>query len=73
MNLAQLLLRTARLHPATDAVFVGTRPHATYGELARRAGAIAGHLARQGLLPGDRLALFALPKSIQRVAGILYG
>jgi long-chain acyl-CoA synthetase len=58
MNLAQLLLRTARLHPATDAVFVGTRPHATYGELARRAGAIAGHLARQGLLPGDRLALF---------------
>ncbi len=58
MNLVQLLLRTARLRPMADAVFLGTRPHATYGELARRSAAIAGHLVRRGLRPGDRLALF---------------
>ncbi len=35
----------------------------TYGALARRSGHLAGHLAEQGLAPGDRVAIL-LPNSV---------
>ncbi|MDZ7592015.1 MAG: AMP-binding protein [Rubrivivax sp.] len=59
MNLAQLLVRAARVHPERPAVLLGERPQRTYGELAARAARLAGHL-RNGLAlqPGDRVAIF---------------
>ncbi len=58
MNLANLLLRAGRSRPDNVALAVGDTVHARYGELARRAAAIAGWLRdRAGLLPGDRVAM----------------
>jgi len=42
----------------------------TYGDLDRRASRLAGVLARHGVVPGDRVALFA-QRSISFVVGIL--
>lgn len=59
MNIAQLLIRSARLYPGAPAVFHGLRLVSTYGELAERAARIAAHLrATLGLQPGERVALF---------------
>lgn len=59
MNLAKLLLRTAKSMPDQPAVALGSKDLHSYRELARRAGALAVQLRdRFRLAPGDRVALF---------------
>lgn len=59
MNIAQLLLRAARVFPHNPAVFHGEKLVCTYRGLAERAARIAGGLRRRhGLRAGDRVALF---------------
>jgi len=58
VNLAQLLVRAARVHPERPAVLLGKRPQWTYGELAARTAHLAGHLRDSlKLQPGDRVAI----------------
>jgi long-chain acyl-CoA synthetase len=58
MNIATLLARAAAAHPDNPAVSVGDRVWIRYGELMRRAAAMAGGLrSRFGLRPGDRVAM----------------
>ncbi|HEY2188167.1 MAG TPA: AMP-binding protein [Caldimonas sp.] len=57
MNLAQLLVRSARVHPDRPAILHGDRVVWRYGELAARVARLAGHLRALGLVPGDRVAL----------------
>ena len=57
MNLAQLLVRAARVHPERPALLHGERLIWRYGELAARVARLAGHLRALGLAPGDRVAL----------------
>jgi long-chain acyl-CoA synthetase len=59
MNLAQLLVRAARVFPTAPAVFHGERLVCDYRGLADRAARLAASLReRVGLRPGDRVALF---------------
>ena len=57
MNLAQLLVRAARVHPDRPAVLHGERLLWRYRELADRVARLARHLRALGLAPGDRVAL----------------
>ena len=57
MNLAQLLVRAARVHPDRPALLHGDRVVCSYGELALRVARLAGHLRALGLVHGDRVAL----------------
>jgi long-chain acyl-CoA synthetase len=57
MNLAQLLVRAARVHPERPAVLRGEQLLWRYRELAGRVARLAGHLRALGLAPGDRVAL----------------
>jgi len=57
MNLAQLLVRAARVHPDRPAVLHGERLLWRYRGLADRTARLAGHLRAIGLAPGDRVAL----------------
>ena len=60
MNIASWLERAALSHPSRPAAATGTRVVATYGELAERAGRLAGALReRLGLKIGDRVAIAA--------------
>ena len=60
MNLAQLLLRSAAVHPSRPAVAIGPRIVHDYRTLAHRARALAAALTGDlELTPGDRVALFA--------------
>ncbi|MDO8786644.1 MAG: long-chain fatty acid--CoA ligase [Sulfuritalea sp.] len=56
INIAQLLLRAAHVHPQRPALAHGTRLLASYAELAARVGRLAAGLAAR-LKPGDRVAL----------------
>jgi len=56
INIAQLLLRAAQVHPQRPALAHGTRLLASYAELAVRVGRLAAGLAAR-LQPGDRVAL----------------
>ncbi len=59
MNIAQLLVRAARVFPDNPAVFHGENLVCTYRGLADRAARVAGGLrGRCGLGAGDRVALF---------------
>jgi len=59
VNLAQLLVRAARVHPDRPAVLLGDQPLLSYRELAERAARLAGHLRDGlGLQPGDRVAIY---------------
>ena len=58
MNLAHLLARQARLQPAATAVFLGTRPWATWQQWAARSAGLGQRLREAGLQPGDRVLLF---------------
>lgn len=59
MNVAQLLARSAHVHPERPAVMLGERLLCDYRGLADRAARIGGHLRHHaGLRPGDRVALF---------------
>ena len=58
MNLAQLLVRAARVHPERPALLLGDRVVLSYADLAARAARLAGHLRDGlGLAPGSRVAL----------------
>ncbi|MBK8018198.1 MAG: AMP-binding protein [Betaproteobacteria bacterium] len=74
MNLAHLLARTARVSPASPALFLGRTLHCDYGELARRAGAIGAALIGEGMEPGDRAALFMTnrPQFLEVLFGAWY-
>jgi len=64
LTFAQALARRALEHPARDAVRVmrgGRFDGISYGTLAERAAAIAAGLAGEGLMPGERVALFVRP------------
>ena len=59
MNLAQLLVRSARVHPERPALMLGDRVLCNYRELARRTASIASHLRHgMGLGPGERVGIF---------------
>ena len=59
MNLAQLLVRAARVWPERDAVLLGDRPVLRYRELADYAARLADHFTHTlGLAPGERIALY---------------
>lgn len=58
MNIATWLGRSARLHGARAAIANGERVWCSFAEFAERAARAATWLARQGLKPGDRVALF---------------
>jgi long-chain acyl-CoA synthetase len=57
VNLAQLLVRAARVHPDRPAVLRGERVLWRYRELADRVARLAGHLRALGLAAGDRVAI----------------
>ena len=58
MNLAQLLLRSARSQPERPALAVGRHAVLTYGALAHRVAQLSHSLqSRLKLAPGDRVAL----------------
>jgi acyl-CoA synthetase (AMP-forming)/AMP-acid ligase II len=58
MNVAAWLARAARADPSRIAVFLGSLPWATSGELGERVARLAGGLRRNsGLSPGDRVAI----------------
>jgi long-chain acyl-CoA synthetase len=58
MNLAHLLLRSARLRPDAPAIAVGKRPVVRYGELADRVARLAQGFQKQlKLQRGERVAL----------------
>ena len=58
VNLAQLLVRSARAYPARPALALGDRSSASYAQLAAKVGALAGGLqVRLGLAVNDRVAL----------------
>lgn len=60
MNIAQLLQRTAAVHPHRPALYLGAQLQFDYGTLAQRTAALAGHLRdRFGVQPGDRVALYS--------------
>ncbi len=58
MNIAQLLLRSARVHPDRPALAVGSREFQSYKALATTVARLAAGLTRKfNLRPGDRVAL----------------
>jgi long-chain acyl-CoA synthetase len=58
MNLAQLLVRAARVHAQRPALWLGDKPVLSYGALAERAARLAGHMRHTlGLVAGERVAL----------------
>ena len=66
MKLHELVRERARSSPGLVAV-TDSGGQMTYGELDRLAGALASVLARRGVRPGDRVAIW-LPKSARTVA-----
>jgi long-chain acyl-CoA synthetase len=72
MSLAHLLDRQARQAPQRQAIFCGTRCHATYGEWAARSAALAARLRDAGLMPGERVLLFMRnhPRTLELIWGL---
>lgn len=68
MGLAQLVIDAARRRPEASAV-VGPDERLSYAELDARADRLAASLARLGVGPGDRVALW-LPKSARAVVAM---
>ncbi|NIC43227.1 AMP-binding protein [Aquabacterium sp. A08] len=58
MNLAQLLLRQARVAGDRIAILEGTQPWATHAQWAQRSASLAQHFQAAGLQAGDRVLLF---------------
>ena len=71
MNVAEWLVRTARLSPYAPALMSGTDCVADYAFFARTAGSIAAGLVECGALRGDRIALL-LPNRVEYLQ-VLYG
>ncbi|MEO9778769.1 MAG: AMP-binding protein [Sedimentitalea sp.] len=58
MNLGNWLSRQAQAHPDRPALFLGNEHVADYGGFHVRAARVAGWLQAQGIVPGDRVAMF---------------
>ena len=72
MNLADWLVRTARLKPDHPALLRGERVVATYARFAERAARLARGLREvHGIAPGDRVALFVA--NCTEYLEVLYG
>jgi acyl-CoA synthetase (AMP-forming)/AMP-acid ligase II len=72
VNLADWLVRAAKLHPERPALIRGEAVEADYAEFARRAGAIGAWLQQvHGLEQGGRVAVFM--SNCTEYLGILYG
>lgn len=72
MNLANWLVKTAKIHGDAPALFKGTRCCATYTEFANRAASIGAYLrAEYGIQKGDRVAVF-MPNCTEYLE-VLYG
>jgi long-chain acyl-CoA synthetase len=72
MNLAQLLIRTARLHPASAALYRGAELICDYRGFVERAARVGGHLRDGlGLSIGERVAL--VMTNCTEYLEILYG
>lgn len=75
MNLAEWLVRAARLGPDLPALLRGTTVEADYRGFAQRAAAIAGALIeRHRIRPGDRVAILAknTPRYLEALHGIWF-
>ena len=75
MNVAQYLVRSARLTPELPALANGTHTYATFREFALRAGSIASALREKyDLFPGDRVGLIMsnTPQYIETMFGAWY-
>ena len=75
MNLAEWLVRSARVHPDNPALYLGGEMRADYRGFARAAGGIGAGLAeRHGIKPGDRVAIFAKnhPAYLEAMFGIWF-
>ncbi len=70
MNLAEVLLRSARDAPDTVALVETRRPATTFGALGETTARLARLLLDVDVSPGDRVALVA-PNSVEFVAGYL--
>jgi long-chain acyl-CoA synthetase len=73
MNLAQLLVRTARSAGERPALYFGETLLCDYRTLALRVARIAGHLSCElGLVPGARVALFMsnIPEYLECLYGV---
>jgi long-chain acyl-CoA synthetase len=75
MSLAHLLLRQARLQPDRTAIYEGTAPHATFAQWAARSAGLARRLRDAGLVPGDRVVVFARnhPRYLEVLWGLWWG
>ncbi len=75
MNLAEWLLRAARVEPHAPAVGRGSSDIVPYGELAKRAAGISESLKRCRLGPGDRVAIVAKnhPAYVEALFGAWWG
>jgi len=72
MNLANWLVKTAKLHPDAPALFNGSTCCATYAEFANRAAAIGAYLQTEcGVVKGDRVAVFL--SNCTEYLEVLYG
>ena len=59
MNLAHLLVRSARTYPERDAIYEGSELRYTYGQLAERVSKLAGYLKNTlKLNAGERVAVY---------------
>ncbi|MGQ0698018.1 MAG: class I adenylate-forming enzyme family protein [Panacagrimonas sp.] len=75
MNLAQLLVRSARTFSDKPALYHGDELLCDYRGLADRAARVAGYLTdAAGLVPGDRVALFMtnVPEYLELLYGAWY-
>ncbi len=59
MNIAHWLTRTARVAGDSPALMLGAEVVADYASFHTRAAGLAMSLAAQGIMPGDRMAIFA--------------
>lgn len=75
MNLAHLLRRSAALHADRPALLVGDTPWLDYRTLGARTASLAGYLRHSlGVVPGDRVALYApnVPEYLEVLHAVLW-
>jgi len=75
MNIAHLLRRSGEVHADRPALWVGDKVRLDYRSLARRAAGLAGFLSRRrGVMPGDRVLIFAsnVPEYLEALHAIYW-